>query len=55
MISLSTSLTITHTLKHDQHFIILVLGRNTVRITKCHKLEMETIVLPLGYYYFDMG
>ena len=24
MISLSTSLTITHTLKHDQHFIILV-------------------------------
>lgn len=24
MISLSTSLTITHTIKHDQHFIILV-------------------------------
>ena len=28
---------------------ILKLGRNTVRITKCHKLEMETIVLPFGY------
>ena len=27
----------------------LKLGRNTVRITKCHKLEMETIVLPFGY------
>jgi len=27
----------------------LKMGRNKVSIAKCHKLEMETIVLPFGY------